>query len=256
MKLRTSIGFQGRWQGKRQVRTVKLILGRRLVLFAILACSALPGPTRAEDHTRAFVPEIDAYFKTTERTRVYLLWDSTRNRATDTVDNEFGVHLDLTLKPALRPDLHAADWARNRYLWTRVGYLQLGSPDNRGFGPTERRAIVELTGRVPLPQEIWLVNRGRIDLRDLGGEYSQRARFRFGIEREFNLGGVVTVPYAQAEVFYDTRYSTWNRQLYQVGAEVEISKRWRIELYVSHQNDSRSTSGNLDTLGLVLKYFH
>lgn len=225
-------------------------------ILALLAYAVLAVQAWAEDRQQAFVPEVDAYVKLSDRTRLFLLGDVTRSATAGSTEGEFGVHLDLTLKPALRPDLHEADWARNRYLWTRVGYLQLGSPDNRGFGPTERRVIVELTGRIPLPQEVWLVNRGRVDLRDLGDEFSKRFRYRLGFEREFALGGVVTVPYAQAEAFYDTRYSTWNRQLHQVGAEVEISKRWRIEPYVSHQNDSRSTSGNLDTLGLVLKYFH
>jgi hypothetical protein len=29
---------------------------------------------------------------------------------------------------------------------------------------------------------------------------------RLGIEREITIGGVAVVPYAQAEVFYDTRF--------------------------------------------------
>jgi len=66
----------------------------------------------------------------------------------------------------------------------------------------------------------------------------------------------VTVPYAQAEVFYDTRYDIWNRQLYQLGAEIELSKHWRVEPYLARQNDSRSSSGNVDRMGLVLKYYH
>lgn len=255
MKLRAQVDFPDAWKGKRRVRISEISRGRRLVFFALLAGSALFGPVRAADHERAFVPEIDVFIKTSDLTRAFLLWDSTRVQGTDLTENEFGVHLDMTLKPVLRPNLREADWARNRYLWTRVGYLQLGSPDNRGFGPTERRAIAELTGRVPLPQQVWLINRARLDLRDLGGEFSKRARFRVGIEREFNLGGVVIVPYAQAEVFYDTRFSAWNRELYQVGTEIEISKHWRIEPYVYRQNDSRSPSGNLDTLGLALKYF-
>jgi len=66
----------------------------------------------------------------------------------------------------------------------------------------------------------------------------------------------VMVPYAQAEIFYDTRFDCWNRQLYQAGAEIELAKRWRIEPYLARQNDSRSTSGNVDRAGLVLKYYH
>src|SRR3972149_6371160 len=63
--------------------------------------------------------------------------------------------------------------------------------------------ILEATARVPLPWEMWLVNRGRADLRDVDGEFSSRLRYRLGLEREFTMWGRTAVPYAQAEVFYD-----------------------------------------------------
>ena len=64
-----------------------------------------------------------------------------------------------------------------------------------------------------------------------------------------------TVPYVQAETFYDTRNGSWNRQLYQTGVEVELSKAWRYEVYISRQVDSLAPSANVATLGLVLKYY-
>ena len=85
---------------------------------------------------------------------------------------------------------------------------------------------------------------------------SQRYRYRLGVEREVKMGTMVTVPYAQAEFYYDTRYDSWNRRLYQAGAEIELSRRWRIEPYIARQNDESSTSGNVDRVGLVLKYYH
>ena len=75
---------------------------------------------------------------------------------------------------------------------------------------------------MPLPQQLWLVNRVHVDLRVIDSEFSQRYRLRMGIEREFTVDGVVMVPFAQAETFYD----------------------------------SRSASANADIFGLVLKYYH
>lgn len=209
----------------------------------------------AADRGSELVPEFNAFVKLSDRTRLYLLGDLTISRPGDTTEAEVGAHLDFTLVPVLRPALREADWVRERYLWTRVGYVVLGSPDGSASGPTERRGIVELTGRVELPNVVWLVNRARLDLRDIDSQSSQRYRLRIGIEREFLVDGVVLVPYAQAETFYDTRYDTWNRQLYQAGVEVELSKTWRIEPYVARQNDSRSASANVDRFGLVLKYY-
>jgi hypothetical protein len=55
--------------------------------------------------------------------------------------------------------------------------------------------------------------------------------------------------------FTTLAFDSWNRQLYQAGVEIELSKRWRIEPYVARQNDSRSASGNLNRIGLVLKSY-
>lgn len=205
---------------------------------------------------REFVPEVNAFIKLSERTRLFLLGDMTRNLTNDATEGELGAHVDVTLMPLLRPRLREADWHRDRYLWARAGYLVLSSPDTRDSGPTERRGILELTGRVPLPNDVWLVNRARVDLRDIAGaSSSQRYRIRFGVEREFTVDGIVVVPYAQAEAFFDTRFDTWNRQLYQFGAEVELSKRWRIEPYAARQNDTRSSPAHVNRFGLVLKYY-
>jgi len=222
----------------------------RALVLTLAAFVALAAQVRAEDRQHEFVPEANAYVKLTDRSRLFLLGDVTRNLTANTTETELGAHLDLTLEPILRPELRNANWERDRYLWMRVGYVELGSD------PVEHRGIIELTARIPLPQEVWLVNRGRVDLRDIGGEFSQRYRYRLGIEREVTVSGVVMVPYFQAEIFYDTRYDAWNRQLYQAGAEIELSKHWRIEPYLARQNDSRSASGNVDRVGLVLKYYH
>ena len=143
----------------------------RPLVSALVACAVLTAQARAEDRQREFVPEVNAFVKLSDQTRLFLLADVTRNLAANTAEAEYGAHLDVTFKPIFRPELHAANWERNRYLWTRIGYVQLGSPDKGSSGPTERRGIVELTGRMPLPQEVWLVPRARVDLRDLGGEF-------------------------------------------------------------------------------------
>lgn len=227
-----------------------------LAVWVLSAFGVLMLPARAADNTREFVPEVNAFVKLSAQTRLFLLGDITRNLTTDKSEGELGAHLDFTLKPTLRPHLSEANWVRDRYLWARAGYVVLSTPDSRSSGPKERRGILEITGRVPLPNEVWLVNRARVDLRDLEGESSsQRYRLRLGIEREFTAGGTVIVPYAQAEVFYDTRYDTWNRQFYQFGAEIELAKQWRIEPYYARQNDTRPSTAHVDRVGLVLKYY-
>lgn len=224
----------------------------RVCLYTLLAA---PSGVWADDRGREVVPEVNMFAKLSDRTRLYLLGSVTRELTQDVTDGEVGVHLDFTLKPILRARLREADWERSRYFWIRAGYVMSGDLDDRSDGSSERRGILEATARLSLPHEIWLVNRFRTDLRDVDDDFSKRYRYRLGIEREFTVRGTTWVPYAQAETFYDTRFDTWNRQLYQAGVEIDLTKIWRIEPYFAYQKDQRSASGNVSRVGLVLKYY-
>ena len=230
-------------------------LGRALALAASLLLAAA-APAGAGDTQLEFVPEINAYLKLTDTTRLFLLGTLTENLSEGATDGELGAHLDITLAPIFRPRLRQANWERDRYLWIRLGYQLLGNLDDRDGGVTEHRGIVEATGRVPLPWDVWLANRMRVELRDLDGDFSTRFRFRLGIERQFVVAGRTVVPYAQAEVFYDTRFGAWNRQRYQAGVEIELTEHVRIEPYYARQEDQRSSPAHLDQIGFVLKFYY
>ncbi|MCI4431732.1 MAG: DUF2490 domain-containing protein [Burkholderiales bacterium] len=212
-------------------------------------------PALAQDTRREFAPEGNAYFKVSDQARVYLQASVVGRLTQNITDGELGANFDYTFKPIFRPELLAAQWERNRYLWARVGYLLGGGQEGlKDF--SERRIIVQATGRGLLADEFWLMHRGEVDFRDIDGEASRRYRYRAAIEREFTVQGAAVVPYAQAEIFYDTRYSAVSRQLYQLGAEVELTRQWRIEPYYARQADKLPTPGAVDRLGLVLKYYH
>lgn len=225
------------------------------VLLTLAVFAALFEPARAEDHQDEFVPELNVFIKLSQQIRLFLLGDVTQGLSPSFTDGELGAHLDFTLKPILRRELRHGDWERSRYLWVRAGYVVSGDLDDRDDGSTTHMILLETTTRLELPGQFWLVNRARVDFRDTDGESSQRYRLRLGVEREFTVCGVVMVPYAQAEIFHDTRFDSWNRQLYQAGVEIELTKHWRIEPYIARQNDSRSASGNANRIGLVLKTY-
>ena len=225
------------------------------LLLATSVAAGVACPARAGDSRTEFVPEVDAYVKLGERTRLFLFGALNQGLSDGATDGTVGVHLDVTLMPIFRPRLREADWERERYLWVRLGYVLAGSLDEPDNTPLEHRMVFEATGRAALPFEVWLVTRERVELRDIGGEVSARFRSRLRLEREVTVGGVTLVPYAQAEVFYDTRFGAWNRQRYQAGAEIEITGSWRIEPYYARQEDQRSSLAHVDQIGLVLKYY-
>lgn len=228
---------------------------RHRIFLTLVVFAALLEPARAEDHQDEFVPELNVFIKLSNQIRLFLLGDISQGFSPNYTDGEVGAHLDFTLKPILRRELRHGNWERDRYLWVRAGYVVSGDLNDWDGGSITQTILIETTARLELPGQFWLVNRARVDFRDTDGESSQRYRLRLGIEREFTVCGVVMVPYAQAEIFYDTRYDVWNRQLYQAGVEIELTKHWRIEPYFARQNDSRSASGNVNRVGLVLKTY-
>jgi hypothetical protein len=242
---------------KRAARA-RAVAGAAAAALAFAAVSARAG---ASDQ---FWPELDAYFVLSDRTRLFLLatgsvYDPPGGAGgTQFQDVQLGVHLDVTLAPLVRSDLRKAEWQRNRYLWMRIGYRygrSLGSTEDSD-PYRENRGIFELTGRSqPLAAGLELIGRFRWDARDVNDQYSNRYRLRLQVERAFDWDGRTVIPFANAETFYDTRFDTWNRQRYQLGAEFELNRSWRLEPSLYRQNDSRSQPSRVNALGLVLKYF-
>ncbi len=106
-----------------------------------------------------------------------------------------------------------------------------------------------------LPWASPLAERLKWGLRDIDGDYSNRYRAG-GPERAFEVGGHALVPYAHAEVYYNTRYDAWNRQRGQAGVDIALNSRWRIEPFLAKQDDSRTKPGHIDAVGPIFRYFH
>jgi hypothetical protein len=233
---------------------------RRLFWICLLgALAATPAHAEADSDgggNHAFIPEFDAYLSLTDTARVFLLADVTRTTPQDTTNGEVGVHLDYTLMPLLRKSLREGNWERDRYLWMRVGYRREWNIEGKPSEAAENRLLLQVTMRSELPNDVWLENRAGIDFRDIGGARSNRYRYRINVEREFTASGTIFVPYARAEFYYDTRYDAWSQQVYQVGAEIELSRSWRIEPYLGLQKNTRPSVDTVNQVGLILKYYH
>jgi len=86
---------------------------------------------------------------------VFLLGDVTRNTTAGATEGELGAP-GRYVQRSSRPELHAATGTN-----VTCGRRRLRATEHAGqaqFGPTERRGILELTGRIPMPQDVWLFN--------------------------------------------------------------------------------------------------
>jgi hypothetical protein len=228
----------------------------------LLSCAAACAET-----SREFWPEFNAYLQIDEQARWYFKATTTHGQPDDgssarigaATEASVGAHLDYALSPRLRPQLLEQDWARNRYLWARIGYERLqsasGAPADNQFH--ENRSILEVTARTaPLAGGLEWVGRAHWDWRNRDGRNSSLYRLRLGVERSFDVDGHAVVPYATAETIYDTRQSSWSQRRYQLGVEFAMNAAWRIEPYLEARNYQQSQPARVRALGLVLKYFH
>jgi hypothetical protein len=207
----------------------------------VIVMSALAADTNTQ-----FAPEMWAYLDLSDRARLFFLSSFTDNITEDTRDETVGVHLDLALKPILRRRLRVADWAREKYLWVRVGYRR-----NSG-GSTRETGVLEANSRFALPLGLWSASRLRTDLRNETGGFSVRPRYRLDFERELPVGRITATPYVRAEVLYDSRPSTWDWR-YQAGAEIALTRHWRVEPYYSRRQNQHSA--DINRIGFILKTF-
>jgi hypothetical protein len=248
-----ALPLPGRSQGKIGSMTSKLMA--HALMPAIAAVGALlPLCTRAASDTELW-PELSAFVQLNDRARVYLDASASANKESNTQSLDASAFVDLSIQPIFRGNLRTEDWQRSRYLWARMGYTRVFKVEQGTREVVEDRGVLAIYGRAPLPADVWLEVRTRADLRWIGDAYSTRYRLRLDASREFNWFEHTVVPYANAEAFYDTRYDGWARTLYQAGAELTLSKRFRVELYLARQVDRLPSKQSVNAPGIVAKWY-
>jgi hypothetical protein len=228
-------------------------------LFALVCASlACTGSARAGDANELW-PELNGFVQLNDQSRAFFDLGYALGKESDVKSGNLSAYVDVSLKPIarMRRDLLTDDWQRNKYLWARVGYDRIfEAVDSEGFEVVENRGVIAVYGRVPLPAAAWLETRTRADFRWIGGEYSNRYRFRFDLSREFAVRDRAVVPYCNFEWFYDTRYDDWARTLLTLGAEVTMTDHFRYEVYLARQADRVPEDKDLNALGVVLKWYY
>jgi hypothetical protein len=210
--------------------------GTTLLLVVTLVSCSVAKAQEAETR-REFWPELDVFIPLKPKFRLGITATVTRLEETkEDTEASIGAHIDFTPR---------------KDITFRAGYRY-------GFSLTdtdpykEHRIILEQTYRRIIPLAILLSDRNREELRFLNGSFSGRYRNRLTVEREFSLRKLRLTPYASGEVFYDTRFDTWNRNRLTGGIQVPLKRGFPIiglldpgrivvlDLYLMRQNDSRS----------------
>jgi hypothetical protein len=210
-----------------------------LLLFHTLAQS------QQSESVHEIWPEVDIYIPLAEKFRLFLLASEEKGAEGGTSHKaHIGIHLDYFRKKK----------------WTlRAGY-RYGFDVGEGDPFKEHRFLLEETYSKPLPRRFDFHFRSRQEFREVNGDFSMRFRERLRLERDYGFGKRSLVPYASGEVYYDTRYDTFNRFRLIAGVQfffkkrdaalLKVRKQKVIDLYYAWQHDSRANPERVDALGI------
>jgi hypothetical protein len=230
-------------------------LARILPGAAALAAFLLSATAWADDPWE-FWPEVDLYKQHNSLIRYYFVGTYAKGKESAFRTLEAAGFVDVTFGPHLPHSRQKADWQTKKYFWLRIGYDHVFQAEGETKAAPEYRGIVALSARHYLPGGIFFEARARADLRWIEGDYSTRYRLRIEVNRDFNVLDRVVTPYFQAECFYDTRYDGWARQLYQVGAEIGVTRHFRVEPSVARQVDGLPSPSGLWAAALVARWYY
>jgi hypothetical protein len=230
---------------------------------AVLAQTAGPPPTATvqSDTPKAgdpweLWPELNLYTRLGPQTRLYFASSYADGKESDVRTLDLAGYFDVTIGPKLRHSRQKADWQTKKYFWARIGYDHIFKAEGETKVAPEERGIVSLLARYYLPAGILVEARTRADLRWIEGEYSTRYRFRLEVNRDFDVSGHVVTPFVQAEYFYDNRYNGWSRALYVLGAEMAVTKHFRVEPSVARQLDRLPNASGLYAFAFVARWYY
>ena len=227
-----------------EIRAARLLL--IISLVSVLSASVLAQESETRDE---LWPELDIYVPLNEKFRLFFLATVTKARETrDSFEGQVGAHVD--------------------YFWSDHLTFRVGYRFNHSIGESddplrEHRIITEQSFRKKTKWSIQLIDRNRQDWRWVNGDFSFRYRNRITAEKEFRVWGRPVTPYGSAEIFYDSRFSTFNRYRFASGVQYTFKRRSSreplllllrkervLDVYYLRQLDTRSEPKHVNAIGL------
>jgi hypothetical protein len=197
--------------------------------------------TRAHaDVTNELWPELDLWFHLTDPLQLLLTFTGTR-------DAEGGDRAQGTGAAYF-------DYRPNDSISFRAGfeYLENLKTSTGARENVEHRQVYDFNFYLPLPYDVRLADRTRVDVRDQEATTTYRFRNRVLFTRAVEVQHVRLVPYTSAEVFYDTQYHELNRLQFRLGSALPTGPNVEWDFYLARQRDTYPTTKFVDALGITL----
>jgi Protein of unknown function (DUF2490) len=201
-----------------------------------------------------FLPEIDAYLKLNSNIRVSAQAKDTRDGG-ESSQAAIGPSMEFYLKPLIRlSDITRFDLddAKARPLVLAAGYLYLAAPGK----PSTNRIPIAVTSHLPIKAKLLLTDRNRADLDWSSGNFTWRYRNMLSLERTLVIHSYRPIPYASAEIYYESQYGKVSTTELYAGCLLPLGKHVQFKPYYEHQNNTgKHPNQQVHGLGLALNIY-
>lgn len=222
------------------------------LLLLVLFCRT--GSADDSSQEVQFLPEIDAYLKLNPNIRVSFQAKDTREGG-DSTQAEIGPSMEFYLKPLVRlKEITAFDLddAKARPLVLTAGYRYLAAPGK----PGTNRIPIAVTSRLPIKAKLLLTDRNRADLDWSDGSFTWRYRNMLSLERTVAISSYHLIPYASAEIYYESQYAKVSTTELYAGSLFPMGKHVQLKAYYEHQNNTgKHPNSQVHGLGLTLNIY-
>ena len=213
---------------------------------AEMACQTL----NAQSTQGQFLPEIDAYWTVNPVMRVEALVARTKDG--DTFNSAtVGSGINFFVKPLSSTRRTNWDEANRKLLTFGIIYRYIRNVDKAD----ENRLQFDVSPKYPLPKDMLLDDRNRLELRIISGDVTWRYRNRLTFQRTFQIHRLRLTPYARAEAFYEINQGEWSELTYSFGGFIPIRERIELEPYYERQILYGSKSSRVNAAGITLAFY-
>jgi hypothetical protein len=213
---------------------------------AAMACHSL----RAQSAQGQFLPEIDSYWTLTPAMRVETLVARTKDG--DSFNSaSVGSGIDFFVKPLSSTRRTNWDEANRKLLTFGVTYRYIHNVDKAD----ENRLQFDVSPKYPLPKDMLLDDRNRVELRIISGDGTWRYRNRLTFQRTFQTHRFKSTPYARAEAFYEINQGEWSEWTYSFGGFIPIRERIEVEPYYERQDLYGSKPSHVNAFGITIAFY-
>jgi hypothetical protein len=206
--------------------------------------------TPASAQTFEFLPEVDAYVPLDPGTRFAFQAKQTREDGTPT-QAEIGPSIEFYLRPLKHLIPNGVDEAKTWFILLSFGYRYLPSSS----APETNRILLVATLRLPInaTSKVVISDRNRGEINFSNGDVTWRYRNRLQVEREITVHSYHPTPYANIEVYYDSKFQKWSSTVIEAGSQFPLGKHTEIDAYYEHQNNTGTAPNQqVNAIGLIL----